>query len=160
MAWLSAGTLRSRRVAGIIVAAVFIAAELASQHLVLAKQIGGREAELSSDGQVISELYHLGIHRPCIITADSKQQPFTPFAVPAAFRIGCAYAWNIRKLTFPTRRRVVMIEFGGGHSFGYARGWPKVSLHTIYGVVQIWFEPRTLTSTDAPHHKGKPSVRS
>lgn len=149
IAWLSASALRPRRVAGIIVAAVFIAAELASQHLVLAKQIGGREAELSSDGQVISELYHLGIHRPCIITADSKQQPFAPFAMPVAFHIGCAYAWNIRKLTFPTRRRAVMIESGRAHPFSYARGWPKVSLHTIYGVVQIWFEPRTLTSTGA-----------
>jgi hypothetical protein len=149
IAWLSAGPLRSRRVAGITVATVFIAAELASQHLVLAKQIGDREAGISSNGQVISELYHLGIHPPCIITADSKQQPFLPFRMPAAFYIGCASAWNIRKLTFPTRRRVVMIEGGGAHPFGYARGWPKVSLHTIYGVVRIWFEPRALTSTGA-----------
>ena len=159
IAWLSASALRSRRVAGITVAAVFIAAELASQHLVLAKQIGGREAEFRSSGQVISELHHLGIHRPCIITSDVKQHPHTPFAMPAAFHIGCAYAWNISKLTFPTRRRVVMMEGGGAHPFGYARDWPKVSLHTIDGAVQIWFEPRTLTNMGAPHHKGKHSER-
>jgi hypothetical protein len=153
IAWLSASGLRSRRVAGITVAAVFIAAELVSQHLVFAKQIRGREAELRSSGQVVSELHHLGIHPPCVITSDAKQQPHTPFAMPAAFSIGCAYAWNISKLTFPTRRLVVMIEGGGAHPFGYARDWPKVSLHTIDGAVQIWFEPRTLTSMDALHHK-------
>jgi hypothetical protein len=157
--WLSASALRSRRVAGITVAAVFIAVELASQHLVLAKQIDGREAYLGSSGQVISELRHLGIHPPCIITSDAKQRPNTPFAMPAAFSIGCAYAWNINKLTSPTRRRVVMIEGGGAHPFGYARDWPKASLHTIDGAVQIWFEPRTLTSLGAPHHKGKHSGR-
>jgi hypothetical protein len=158
IAWLSASALRSRRITAITVAAVFIAAELASQHLVLAKQISSREAELSSNGQVITELYHLGVHPPCIITADSRQ-PFTPSAMPAAFHIGCAYAWDISKLTFPTRRRAIMIEGGGAHSFGYARDWPKVSLHTIEGAVQIWFEPMTLTSTGAPAHKGKHSGR-
>jgi hypothetical protein len=146
IAWLSASAFRSRRIAGITVASVCIVAELASQHLVLAKEIGSRDAGLSSNSQVISELYHLGIHSPCIITADSNQ-PFTPYAMPAAFQIGCAYAWDISKLTFPTRRRVVMIEGGGGHPFGYARGWPNVSLHTIDGVVQIWLEPKTLTRT-------------
>lgn len=156
IAWLSASAFRSRRVAGITVATVFIAAELASQHLVLAKEIGSRDAELSSNGQVISELYRLGIHSPCIITADSNQ-PFTPFAMPAAFHIGCAYAWDISKLTFPTRRRVIMIEGGGAHPYGYAHGWPKVSPHTIDGVVQIWFEPKTLTRTGALHHNGKHS---
>jgi hypothetical protein len=141
IAWLSASALRSRRVAGITVAAAFIAAELASQHLVLAKQIGSREAELSANGQVITELYHLGVRRPCIVTADSNQ-PFIPFPMPAAFHIGCAYAWDISKLTVPTRRRVIMIEGGGEHPFGYARSWPKVTLHTTEGAVQIWLEPR------------------
>lgn len=156
IAWLSASPLRSRRVAGITVAAVFIAAELASQHLVLAKQIDGREAELSSNGQVITELYHLGIRPPCIITADSHQ-PFTPSPMPAAFHIGCAYAWDISKLTFPTRRRAIMIEGGDAHPFGYARDWPKVSLHTTDGAVQIWFEPRTLTGTGAAQPQGRNS---
>jgi len=158
IAWLSASSFRSRRVAGITVAAVFVAAELASQHLVLAKEIGSREAGLTSNSQVVRELDQLGIHSPCIITADSKQ-PFTPFAMPAAFDIGCAYAWDISKLTFPTRRRVIMIEGGGAHPFGYTRGWPKISLRTIDGVVQIWFEPKTLTRTGAPHHNGKHSGR-
>ena len=54
---------------------------------------------------------------------------------------------------------LVIIEGGGAHPFGYARGWPKVSLHTIYGVVQIWFEPMALTSIGAPYHKGKHSGR-
>jgi len=148
IAWLSTSALRSRRIAGITAAAVFIAAELASQHLVLAKQVGSREAELSSNGQVITELYRLGIRRPCIITADSSQ-PFTPSPMPAAFHIGCAYAWDISALTFPTRRRVVMIEGGGAHPFGYARHWPEVSVHTVDGAVQIWFEPRTLTGAGA-----------
>jgi hypothetical protein len=156
--WLSASALRSRRVAGITIAAAFIAAELASQHLVLAKQVGSREAELSSNGQVITELYHRGIRRPCIITADSSQ-PFTPSPMPAAFHIGCAYAWDISKLTFPTRRRVIMIEGGGAHPFGYARHWPKVSLPTVDGAVQIWFEPKTLTSAGAPQRQGKQSGR-
>lgn len=154
IAWLSASALRSRRTAGITVAAVFIAAELASQQLVLAREIGSREAELSSNGQVITELYHLGVRPPCIITADSNQ-PFTPSAMPAAFHIGCAYAWDISKLTFPARRRAIMIEDGGAHPFGYARDWPKVNLHTTDGAVEIWLEPRTPTSTDAPRHKGK-----
>ena len=158
IAWLSASAFRSWRVAGITVAAVFIAAELASQHVVLVKEIGAREAALSSNDQVISELYHLGIHSPCIITADSKQ-PFMPFAMPAAFHIGCAYAWDMWKLTFPTRRRTVMIEGGGAHPFGYARGWPKVSLPTIDGVVQIWFEPKTLTRTGVSHRNGRHSGR-
>ena len=158
IAWLSASSFRSRRVAGITVAAVFVAAELASQHLLLAKEIGSREAGLTSNSQVVRELDQLGIHSPCIITADSKQ-PFTPFAMPAAFDIGCAYAWDISKLTFPTRRRVIMIEGGGAHPFGYTRGWPKISLRTIDGVVQIWFEPKTLTRTGAPHHNGKHSGR-
>jgi hypothetical protein len=152
IAWLPASASRSRRVAGITVAAAFIALELASQHLVLANQIGSRQAELSSNGQVISELAHLGIHPPCIITADSNQA-FTPFAMPAAFHLGCAYAWNISKLTFPTSHRVVIIGGGDAQPFGYALRWPKTSLHTIDGAVQIWFEPRTLTSTSAPHHK-------
>jgi len=156
IAWLSASAFRSRRAAGITVAAAFIAAELASQHLVLAKDIGGREAELSSNDQVISELHHLGVQPPCIITADSRQ-PFMPYAMPAAFHVGCAYAWDISKLTFPTRRRVVMIEGGGAHPFSYTHDWPKVSLHTIDGVVQIWIEPRALTRTGAPHHKGRHS---
>ena len=149
IAWLSAGALRSRRAAGITVAAVFIAAELASQHLVLVQEIGARNAELDSTAQVSSELSHLGILRTCIITTDSNQ-PFAPSAMPAAFHLGCAYAWDISKLTFPTRRQVVMIESGGAHPFGYARAWPKVSLHTTDGVVQIWVEPRTLTRTGAP----------
>ena len=149
IAWLSAGALRSRRAAGITVAAVFIAAELASQHLVLVQEIGARNAELDSTAQVSSELSHLGILRTCIITTDSNQ-PFAPSAMPAAFHLGCAYAWDIGKLTFPTRRQVVMIESGGAHPFGYARAWPKVSLHTTDGVVQIWVEPRTLTRTGAP----------
>jgi hypothetical protein len=153
IAWLSAGASRSRRVAGVTVAAAFIAVELASQHLVLAKDIGSRQAELSSNGQVISKLAHLGIHPPCTITADSTQA-FTPFAMPAAFHIGCAYAWNLSQLTFPTRHRVVIIGGGGGQPFGYALRWPKASLHTINGAVQIWFEPRTLTSTSAAHHQG------
>jgi hypothetical protein len=153
IAWLSAGALWSRRVAGITVAAVFIGAELASQHLVLVKEIGSTDAGLSSNRQVISELYHLGIHRPCIITADSRQ-PFMPFAMPAAFQIGCAYAWDIGKLAFPTRRQVVMIEGGGAHPFGYARSWPKASLHTIDGVVQIWFEPKALTRIGASASEG------
>ena len=156
IAWLSSGARWPRRIAGITVAAVFVAAELVSQHLVLVKEIGSRDAGLSSAGQVISELHHLGIHRACIITTDSKQ-PFMPFAMPAAFNIGCAYAWDIGKLTFPTRRRVVMIEGGGAHSFGYARSWPKVSLRTIDGVVQIWSEPMTLTRLGAPDHKGTQS---
>src|SRR5215471_5079366 len=79
IAWLSAGAFGSRRIAGITVASVFIAAELASQHLVLAKEIGSRDAGLIANSQVISELYHLGIHSPCVITADSNQ-PFTPIA--------------------------------------------------------------------------------
>jgi hypothetical protein len=151
IAWLSASASRSRRIAGITVASVFIVAELASQHLVLAKVIRSRDAGLSSNSQVISELHHLGIHSPCIITGDSNQ-PFTPYAMPAAFQIGCAYAWDISKLTFPTRRRVVMIEGGGAHPFGYASGWPKVSLPTIDGVVQIWLEPKNLTRTGAWHN--------
>jgi hypothetical protein len=65
--------------------------------------------------------------------------------LPAAFYIGCASAWNMRKLTFPTQRRVIQIEGGAAHPFGYARGWPRVRLHTSDGAVQIWFEPRTLT---------------
>jgi hypothetical protein len=158
IARLSASSFRSRRVAGITVATVFVVAELASQHLVLAKEIGRREAALSSNSQVIRKLHHLGIHSPCIITADS-QQPFAPFAMPAAFDIGCAYAWDISKLTFPTHRRVIMIEGGGAHPFGYARGWPEISLRTIDGVVRIWFEPKTLTRTGAPHHNGKHSRR-
>ena len=144
--WLSASALRSRRVVGIIAAAVFIAAELVNQHLVLAQQIAGREAELRSSSQVISELHLLGIHPPCIITEDGRQRrSFTPIMLPAAFYIGCASAWNMRKLTFPTQRRVVQIEGGAAHPFGYARGWPRVRLHTSDGAVQIWFEPRTLT---------------
>ena len=149
IAWLSASAFRPRRIAGIAVATVFIAAELASQHLVLAKAIGSRDAALSSNDQVISELNYLGIHPPCVITADSGQA-FTPSAMPAALHIGCAYAWDISKLTFPTRRRVVMIEVGGAHPFGYARNWPKISLHTISGAVQIWSEPTSLTRTSAP----------
>src|SRR5204862_57577 len=112
IAWLSASAFRSRRIAGITVATVFIAAELASQHLVLAREIGSRDAGLISNAQVIRKLHQLGLHSPCIITADSNQ-PFTPIAMPAAFQIGCAYTWDISKLTFPTRRRVVMIEGGG-----------------------------------------------
>jgi len=50
-----------------------------------------------------------------------------------------------------------MIEGGGAHSFGYARSWPKVSLRTIDGVVQIWSEPMTLTRLGAPDHKGTQS---
>ena len=151
IAWLSASAPRSRRIAGITVASVFIVAELASQHLVLAKVIRSRDAGLSSNSQVISELHHLGIHSPCIITSDSNQ-PFAPGAMPAAFQIGCAYAWDMNKLTFPTQRRVVMIEGRGAHPFGYARGWPKVSLPTIDGVVQIWLEPKNLTRIGASHN--------
>jgi hypothetical protein len=159
IAWLAASAFRSRRIAGITVASVFIVAELASQHLVLAKEIGSRDAELSSNSQVISGLYHLRIHRPCIITADSNQ-PFTPYAMPAAFNIGCSYAWDISKLTFPTQRRVIMIEGAGAYPFGYARDWPKASLHTIDGVVQIWFEPKKLTGTGAAlHHRKHPRRR-
>ena len=50
-----------------------------------------------------------------------------------------------------------MIEGGGAHPFSYAHDRPKVSLHAIDGVVQIWFEPRALTRTGAPHHKGRHS---
>ena len=131
-------------------ATVFIAAELASQHLVLAKDVGSRDAGLISNTQVIRKLHQLGIHSPCLITADSNQ-PFTPVAMPAAFQTGCAYAWDINGLTFPTQRRVIMIEGGGAHPFGYARGWPKVSLPTVEGVVQIWLEPTNLTRTGASH---------
>lgn len=150
IAWLSASAFRSRRIAGITVATVFIAAELASQHLVLAKDVGSRDAGLISNTQVIRKLHQLGIHSPCLITADSNQ-PFTPVAMPAAFQTGCAYAWDINGLTFPTQRRVIMIEGGGAHPFGYARGWPKVSLPTVEGVVQIWLEPTNLTRTGASH---------
>jgi hypothetical protein len=52
-----------------------------------------------------------------------------------------------------------MIEGGGAHPFGYARGWPKVSLPTIDGVVQIWFEPKTLTTTGVSHRNGRHSGR-
>jgi hypothetical protein len=47
-----------------------------------------------------------------------------------------------------------MIEGAGAHPFGYARGWPKASLHTIDGAVQIWFEPGKLTRTGASDHRG------
>jgi hypothetical protein len=153
-AWLSAHAPGPRRVARLAVAAAFIAAELAGQHLVLTKDVGSRQAELSSNGQVISKLARLGIHPPCMITADSAQG-FTPFAMPAAFHIGCTYAWNISKLTFPTRPRVVIIGRGSAQPFGYAFRWPKASLRTIDGAVQIWFEPRTLTNTSGRRHDGR-----
>jgi hypothetical protein len=74
--------------------------------------------------------------------------------MPAAFHLGCAYAWNISRLTFPTWHRVVIIGGGAAQPFRYAHRWPKASLHTSDGIVQIWFEPRILTRASASHRKG------
>jgi hypothetical protein len=143
IAWISVRAQGRLRLAGITAAVIFVVAGLVSQHIVLDRQWGIRQAEIATNGRVISELYHLKVRPPCVVTSDSAQR-FASSAIPAAYHLYCSYVWNMTQISLPSHRRIVMIEGSLGHPFSYARGWPDRRLRTTDGTVQIWVEPEGL----------------
>jgi hypothetical protein len=148
IAWICVSSRGSLRPAGLTAAVIFILAGLASQHVVLARQISTRQAAVGANDDVVRELHDLNIRPPCIITSDSTQH-FTPVGMPAAYGLNCSYIWDMWKVYLPNRRQIVMIESGVGHAFRYARDWPHRSISTSDGIVQVWIEPSGL------FHNGK-----
>jgi hypothetical protein len=125
------------RLAGATVAMVFLLAELVSQHVVFATEMASRQAAIGANDKVISELRHLELRPPCVVTSDSTQ-PFSPVAMPAAYSLHCSYAWDMTSISPGDHSQIVMIEGRTGHPFSYARGWPDYRLRTSDGAQQIW----------------------
>ena len=159
IAWISVNAHGHLRLAVVTMAVIFVLTGLVSQHIVLASDLSSRQAAIGANGKVTSELYHLKVRPPCVVTSDSTQ-PFTPVAMPAAYHLDCSYAWNMKRISLPSHSRIVMIEGRTGHPFSYARGWPDRRLRTGDGTVQIWVEPRRLYPgikhvSKAPHGGGR-----
>jgi hypothetical protein len=116
---------------------VFVLIELVSQHVVFAREMASRQAAIGANDKVISELRHLDVRPPCVVTSDSTQ-PFSPVAMPAAYSLHCSYAWDMTSISPGNHSQIVMIEGRTGHPFSYARGWPDYRLRTSDGAQQIW----------------------
>jgi hypothetical protein len=146
------------RLAWAVAAIIFVLTGLVSQHIVLAREIGSRQAAIRANGEVTSQLFNLKVRPPCLVTSDSTQ-PFTPVAMPVAYYLDCSYAWDVTRISLPSHRRIVMIESRTGHPFSYVRDWPDRRLRTSDGVVRIWVEPRRLDIAKA-RLQGAPRRRS
>jgi hypothetical protein len=153
IAKVSVGAFGRPRWALVMAAITFVLIELVSQHIVLAKEIESRQAAIGANGKVTSELFHLKVRPPCVVTSDSTQ-PFTPVAMPAAYHLDCSYAWDVTRVSLPSHSRIVVIEGRTGRPFSYARDWPDRRLRTSDGFVQIWTEPRRLDHSESKSQRG------
>jgi hypothetical protein len=121
IAWLAAARTGWKRPAAISLAAVFVVAEIVTQHVVLTSQVRAAEAGASSSDRVAAALRRLGVRPPCRIA--SSRPHLVSASEPAAFQVGCEFSWNSRLPAMPGQSAVVLV-LGASRPPGRASGWP------------------------------------
>ena len=119
--WLVTAPRGRLRLAAIAAVAVFLVAELGTQHAVLASENAQRVADAQGQTDAVHAMRQLGVRPPCVITSTPVAVSFT---MPAAYYLGCSYAWNLRRLERADGRQVVVLMHAGESPPPFAQQWP------------------------------------
>ena len=128
--WLVTAPRGRLRVAAIAVACVFVAAELGTQHAVLAAENAQRLTAGRGQMNAVQDMRQLGVRPPCVITSSRLAVWFT---LPAAYYLGCSYVWHMTNLTQADGRQVVVLVPGGARPQPFAQYWPAHRLAKTAG---------------------------
>ena len=139
--WLVTAPRGRLRLAAIAAASLFVAVELGTQHSVLAAENAQRLADGRRQIVAVQGMRQLGVRPPCVITSSRVA---VSFALPAAYYLGCSYAWHITRLAQADGRRVVVLVHGGARPQPLAQHWPAHHLPKTAGNVVGYVEPGRL----------------
>jgi hypothetical protein len=137
--WLVTSPRGRLRLAAIAAASLFVAAELGTQHAVLAASNTQRLAAAQGQTDAVQAMHQLGVRPPCVITSSPVAVSFT---LPAAYYLGCSYAFHLRSLAPADGRQVVVLEHGGQLPQPFAQHWPAHRLPRTAGNVVGYVQPR------------------
>lgn len=137
LGWLITQSKGRMRLAAVTAVAVFLAAEVTTQHAMLGTLLGPLESAASADMNAAGALQHLGVRAPCVITS-VKRPNFAVVSEPAAFYSGCTYAWGLRHLPKHGNSRVTVLVLGTRPPWPYARQWPahRLGSSEVYAYLQ------------------------
>jgi hypothetical protein len=119
--WLVTAPRGRVRLAAVAAVAVFLVAELGTQHAVLAAENAQRVSDARGQTDAVEAMRQLGVRPPCVITSTPLAVSFT---MPAAYYLGCSYVWNMRDLARADGRQVVVLLHGGDPKPPFAQHWP------------------------------------
>ncbi|HEY2549602.1 MAG TPA: hypothetical protein VGI64_03395 [Streptosporangiaceae bacterium] len=139
-AWLMTGLRSSelRLAAGTLVAA-FLAIELVTQHAILNGEVKQTKATSRITVRASRALDTMGVRAPCLITTPGRPA-FAPSSEPTAFRLNCAYKYNLKGLPSAKGMRVVLFTTGLRRLPRYARTWTPHRL-PVSGNVVAYIQP-------------------
>ncbi len=123
LGWLITQSKSRMRLAAVTAVAVFLAAEVTTQHAILDSLVAPLESAASANMNAADALQQLGVRAPCVITS-VKRPNFAVVSEPAAFYSGCSYAWGLRYLPKHGHSRVAVLVLGNRPPWRYARQWP------------------------------------
>ncbi len=126
MSWLASPARRDLRPLTVAAAGVLLVAQIATQHVVLDRQVAAKVRFFDGYARIAADLHQLGVRPPC--TVNGVQE------IPIAFYAGCGSAVNIGAALRPGRRpigRVAVLIRPGATPPWYARDWRRVSLRGL-----------------------------
>ena len=115
LAWLITGVRPGARPAMVTLVALFLAAQVATQHAVLDHEAGGTVTFHRDYSVIAARLAALGVRPPCLVSGVQY--------IPIAFYAGCASA----EAPGPAHRALLLAA--GHRPPSYARGWHAFRIH-------------------------------
>lgn len=131
--WLAAESKGRTQLAAVTASAVFLAAGLATQHVVLSDQTRSLQTAARLNTNTASALHQLGVHAPCVITSVNRPH-FATVSKPAAYYLGCSYVANMRHVAQARRSQVVVLVLGSAPPWAYAAQW---GAHKLAGTPNV-----------------------
>jgi len=119
--WLVISPRGKLQLAAIAAASLFVAAELGTQHAVLAAENAKRVADARGQMDAVQAMRRLGVRPPCVITSS---RAFVVLTLPAAYYLGCSYVRDMSRLAQADGRQVVVLVHGGQRPQPFAQHWP------------------------------------
>jgi hypothetical protein len=131
--WLATERTGKARVAAVAAGAVFLAAGLATQHVVLSDQTRSLQTAARLNTNTANALHQLGVRAPCVITSVDRPH-FATVSKPAAYYLGCSYVANMRHAARAPSRQVVVLVLGSAPPWAYAAQW---GAHKLAGTADV-----------------------
>jgi hypothetical protein len=128
--WLVTAPRGRLRLVAIAAASLFIAAELGTQHVVLAAENAQRLADARVQMDAVQAIRRLGVRPPCVIT---RSGPTVSYTLPAAYYLGCSYVPDMTSPAQADGRRVVVLVQGDWRPQPFAQQWPSHRLPNTVG---------------------------